>query len=539
MAYIYDPSQSIKQGFQQAQSDIGNVFTQIIAQQQRDYSLAENTLNNVEALKKNIGIWGTKEITDGANGLLGKVSTAITKNGKLDYSKLGEIRQEVSNLADLKTGYDVFGKQFDRLVQVGAANKENLTSFESFYKNLVGLASNKQLIANPNDLATAMNNVLEDHINTAKMGITAIKNNLSLVPVNGVYVDPKTKMEVKYNANVFDGVSVGPDGRLVKPTDPAYYQALAAKIKASDPTAFDAQRRKLSKIGQSDTPDADIVKGWFDAMPAGEIKPVSMKAERDVQMEEAQLKKLQTEALYQPQMIQADLEAKRASTLASRAQTGYYNAQAKMLEEGATGSPVAMYSNTIYDTVAKKNIKSNAFPLEAETPTSITLMNGKKERAIVSDIAIGEDGGIYAKVGIRADSKRIVKDKNYANDYQFHRIEPSAVPAFLRDMKIAAGKSGDKKIKAEALSNINKIESAYGKYQEESKNPTPSPAPAPKPAGKTQEKLFIKGSEINKNMSKLLNIEYINKKGKKVVIKNPQDARDYYIDNNIDVKINE
>ncbi len=481
MAYTYDPSQSIKQEFQQASSGLGNIFTQIIAQQQRDYSLAENTLNNVEALKKNIGIWGTKEVTDGANNLLGQVSSAINKSGKLDYTKLGQVRQEISNLADLKTGYDVFGKQFDRLVQIGAANKENLTSFESFYKNLVSLAADKKLIANPNDLATAMNNVLDDHINTSKMGITAIKNNLALTPITGMYVDPKTKMEVTYNANVFDGVTVGADGRLIKPTDPAYYQALAAKIKASDPSAFDAQRKKLSKIGQSDMPDADIAKSWFDSMQAGEIKPVSIKNERQVQTEEVQLKKSITEEKYQPQIIQGQLGQMAASTEASRASAGYYNAQSEMLKGGATGSPVAMYSNTIYDPMSKKNVKYNAFPLEAETPTSTTLVNGKKERAIVSDIAIGDNGQIYAKVGVRAiqgsNTKRIVKDKNNANDYQFHKIDPSAVPAFLRDIKIAAGKSGDKKIKAEALSNINNIESAYRKYQEEGKNPTPAPVP--------------------------------------------------------------
>jgi len=505
MAYTYDPSQNIQQGFQQAASGVGNIFTQIIAQQQRDYNLAENALNNVEALKKNIGIWGTKEVTDGANNLLGQVSSAINKNGKLDYSKLGQVRQEISNLADLKTGYDVFGKQFDRLVQVGAANKENLTSFESFYKNLVGLAADKKLIANPNDLATAMNNVLEDHINTSKMGITAIKNNLSVNPITGMYFDPKTKMEVKYNANVFDGVTVGADGKLIKPTDPAYYQALAAKIKASDPAAFDAQRRKLSKIGQSDIPDADIVKSWFDSMPAGEMKPVSMKGEREVKIEETQLQKLKTEAKYQPQIIEADLNSKYASAAASRAQTGYYNAQTDMLKGGATGSPVAMYSNTIYDPMSKKNVKYDAFPLEAETPTSITLVNGKKERAIVSDIAIGDNGQIYAKVGVRAiqgsDTKRIVKDKNNANDYQFHKIDPSAVPAFLRDMKIAAGKSGDKKIKAEALSNINKIELAYGRYQEENKNPTPSPTPEPKPTPSPKpSSIKMTDEDILKNM---------------------------------------
>ena len=45
--YIYNPAESIKQSFQQTQTGIGNIFTQIIAQQQRDYNLAENAFQNI------------------------------------------------------------------------------------------------------------------------------------------------------------------------------------------------------------------------------------------------------------------------------------------------------------------------------------------------------------------------------------------------------------------------------------------------------------------------------------------------------------
>ena len=111
MAYTYDPSQNIQQGFQQAASGVGNIFTQIIAQQQRDYNLAENAFQNIEALKKNLNIFGQKSITAKANDLLGKTSSAIMKNGKLDYSALGDIRQQVAEIGDLKQGYDVGAKE--------------------------------------------------------------------------------------------------------------------------------------------------------------------------------------------------------------------------------------------------------------------------------------------------------------------------------------------------------------------------------------------------------------------------------------------
>ena len=74
MAYTYDPSQNIQQGLQQAAAGVGNIFTQVIAQQQRDYNLAENAFQNIEALKKNLNIFGQKSITSKANDLLGKTS---------------------------------------------------------------------------------------------------------------------------------------------------------------------------------------------------------------------------------------------------------------------------------------------------------------------------------------------------------------------------------------------------------------------------------------------------------------------------------
>jgi hypothetical protein len=59
--YVYNPAESIRQDFQQAGSAVGNIFAQVIQQQQRDYALAENAFSNIEALKKDLNIYGQKE----------------------------------------------------------------------------------------------------------------------------------------------------------------------------------------------------------------------------------------------------------------------------------------------------------------------------------------------------------------------------------------------------------------------------------------------------------------------------------------------
>jgi hypothetical protein len=167
--FVYNPAESIKQDFQQAGSAIGNIFAQVIQQQQRDYNLAENTFANIEALKKDLNMYGQKSITSKANTLLGNASQAILANGKLDYGKLGEIRQAVSDIKDLKTGYDLGAKEYEKMLQMGLANKENLTSFEGFYKDLSAKMSDENLIKNPRDLQVALADTYTNNLNSQKM----------------------------------------------------------------------------------------------------------------------------------------------------------------------------------------------------------------------------------------------------------------------------------------------------------------------------------------------------------------------------------
>jgi hypothetical protein len=407
------------------------------------------------------------------------------------------------------------------MLQLGIANKDNLDSFEKFYKDLSAKMGDENLVKNPQDLQKALADSYTNNLDATKIYGKGFLNANPYYKIEQDVTNPKTGALMRVQGELPRGWSIDPTtGRAIPPAPKTmvvngqqvtmdYVDQELARIQATSPEQLVLMRKQAGVAGQN-VSDKDLVKDYIDRVPML-AKSVQVKSADEIKAQGLQVDKLAFDVENQGRVLNAELNSKAASAAsgfasaeASRASAGYYNAQAEMLKGGATGSPVSMYSNTIYDPMSKKNVKYNAFPLETETPTSITLVNGKKERAIVSDIAIGDNGQIYAKVGVRAiqgsDTKRIVKDKNNANDYQFHKIESSAVPAFFRDMKIAAGKSGDKRIKAEALSNINKIESAYGKYQEENKNPTPNPAPpkpvpSPKPSGIT-----MTDADILKNM---------------------------------------
>lgn len=319
-------AEDIRRSLGESAKGISDIFTMVVAQQKRDYELAENALSNIEALKKNISIYGEKEVTDGANNLVKELSASIAQNGKLDYAKLGQLRKKVIEISDLKRGYDVFEKQFDKYVQFGAATKDKLVSYEKFYKDLIGLARDKELMKNPSDLAYRMGQVYDDNYDFVAAGASTIKSVLPTESVTGV-IKKKDGSEETYKGKVFSGVTIDPTtGREVIPEnvtviDPAtgqsvqvpFYQNLAQKMKQRDPEYFERFRTQQSKTNPmaANLTDEDIARSAFSIMPKSEITPISVKGQREVQSEENTLKIQETKMKYLPEEIKLDLQSKR------------------------------------------------------------------------------------------------------------------------------------------------------------------------------------------------------------------------------------
>lgn len=491
--FVYNPAESIKQGFQQAGAGIGNIFTQVIAQQQRDYSLAESAFQNIEALKKDVNIFGQKNITSKSNDLLKQAGSAILKDGKLDYSKLGEIRQSISEIKDLKAGYDVGAKEYERMLQLGIANKDNLVSFEKFYKDLSAKMADENLVKNPQDLQKAMADSYTDNLDATKMFGKGYLNTNPYQKFTKDVIDPKTKALVRLQGELPTGWTIDAEGNKIPPPPKTvvidgksvtmdYVDQEVARLKSTNPEMLDLMKKQAGFAGQTIS-ERDLVKSYIDRVPAT-VAPTQLKSASELKAQEYQVDKLKFDVENQGRVLESQLASQAASRASSLASAEYYKTQAGMLEGGA-GSPVKMFSGTLYDPVSKKNVEYNATPLFEETPAAIKLANGKQVRAIVSDIAIGNNGQIYAKVAAHANegggAKRIVSKKENANDYQYHLIEPSYVPNFMRDMKLAAGKAGDKNIKKEALNNIRMIEGALSQLKRAgANNAAPKPV-SPKP----------------------------------------------------------
>jgi hypothetical protein len=327
--YVYNPAESIRQDFQQAGSAVGNIFAQVIQQQQRDYALAENAFSNIEALKKDLNIYGQKSITSKANTLLGHASSAILQNGKLDYSKMGEIRQAVSDIKDLKTGYELGAKEYERMLQMGLANKENLTSFEGFYKDLSAKMSDENLIKNPRDLQAALADTYTKSLDATKMFGKAY---LAANPYQKIAYDvkdPKTGAMMRVQGELPAGWTIDAAGNKIPPksvtvTNPdgttsvvdAADQTLA-QIKASNPDVLMAMRRQAGFAGENMS-DKQLVEYYTSKIPmAAQVQ--QLKSAASIKGEEAQANILTTKASHAEEEFTLDKLKSLAAIRASEA----------------------------------------------------------------------------------------------------------------------------------------------------------------------------------------------------------------------------
>jgi hypothetical protein len=327
--FVYNPAESIKQDFQQAGSAIGNIFTQIIQQKQRDYNLAENTFANIEALKKDLNIYGQKSITSKANTLLGNASQAILANGKLDYSKLGEIRQAVSDIKDLKTGYDLGAKEYERMLQMGLANKENLTSFEGFYKDLSAKMSDENLIKNPRDLQAALADTYTKSLDATKM---FGKSYLAANPYQPLFKEVKDDKGnlIRVQGELPVGWDADANGKLIPPapvtvqnadgttTTVDYADRTVAQLKATNPDVLMAMRRQVG-FGGEDMTDKRLVEYYITKVPML-AKPQQIASADELKAKAAQAEKLAFEASKVGEMYNLEKQLKLSAIAENNAQ---------------------------------------------------------------------------------------------------------------------------------------------------------------------------------------------------------------------------
>jgi hypothetical protein len=475
--YIYNPAESIKQSFQQTQAGIGNIFSQVIAQQQRDYNLAESAFQNIEALKKDVNIFGQKNITTKSNDLLKQAGSAILKNGKLDYSKLGEIRQSISDIKDLKAGYDVGAKEYERMLQLGVANKDNLVSFERFYKELSSRMSDENLVKNPQDLQKAMAETYTNNLDSNKM---YGKSFLSANPYQKIaqdITDPKTKALMRVQAELPTGWTIDARGNKIPPAPKSmvvngqtvtmdYADQELARLQSTNPDVLMLMKKQAGFGGQNMS-DKDLVKAYIDRIPMT-VQSTQVKSADDLRKEAAQAKAAEFNVATQQEKFDMDMAVNRAQ-IAAYGRRG---------QEGAVSAPAEYAQGNMYDidvpTTSGAVAKLSAAPLGKNMKLSIG-----NQQAIVTDIAKSKGSGdIWAKVLVDKDDNFLLDTSDLTGATQtWRKVKNPEVFRKTINRTIEAGGFA-KKDKPFAQALVDGVFGAASQNLSKSKGASRTPKPA-------------------------------------------------------------
>lgn len=409
--FVYNPAESIRQDFQQAQSGLGNIFAQIIQQKQRDYTLAENTFANIEALKKDVNIYGQKSISSKANNLLGHASSAILSNGKLDFDKLGEIRQAVSDIKDLKTGYDLAAKEYEKALQLGIGSKEDLLSFQKYYSDLGGVMSDENLIKNPRDLQVAFSKVYTNNLDGSKKFVNTFKTIAPYSPIKKQITNTKGGI-TDIEADIPKNWVVGEDGRVSMPktitlTNPdgttrevSYLSQITAELKAKDPTLIPLLREQ-SGFETADLSDEQIAEYFLNNQVKVGVSAKETKSKNQIAAEEAEAKTKTFTAEHQGELFNAQINQIKAGTRAQNVNTQKTLAEIKLYSQPRS---LADYQALGIQFNPNGTVRYN---LGGGIPMDLVKKDNTTMKVIASEIFTKPNGTKYLKYYVPNPSKDI------------------------------------------------------------------------------------------------------------------------------------
>lgn len=261
--FIYNPSQKIAGAFDQANTSLGNAFATVLARKQHDYDVADHIFQNLEALKKDVNLFGREEVKGMISQTMGEMASNISESGNLDYAKLGLVRNKISEIKDRKEYWETFADLREEKFKQLIADKDYLKSFASSVKSIDSLAFDKT-IRTAKDLATRMD---EQVMSSYDPVLYLKKIGQSVRPnqnVDGYYKDQKG-YTIGYNGKLPAGVGYDPVKKtLTDPTDPDWATKDLQALQAQNPEMMTILKKNISGVAGAFNSDEDIYKYFFN-----------------------------------------------------------------------------------------------------------------------------------------------------------------------------------------------------------------------------------------------------------------------------------
>jgi hypothetical protein len=242
--------------------------------------------------------------------LLNDASNSILKGGKLDFSQLGSIRQRVSDIADDKKKYELGAELRKEYMQLGLANKDNITSIEGLIKGITAPLMDPN-IKNATDLQAAMQAAYDKSLNLDRIGVKSIQNILPEEMIKGYGTNAKGDV-INYEFKGLKGSTYDvATGKLVGPAADKINDA-ATIMKAQMPEYFDNYRKRLG-VNEDVLPDSLIAKKLVDQIAANRGESL-VQTKVSQELEQAKLKGQEIENIWAPAKNRAAIAHTKAET---------------------------------------------------------------------------------------------------------------------------------------------------------------------------------------------------------------------------------
>lgn len=343
--FSYNASDNISKYLDKAAAGAGNIFANIVEAKKKDNEIAEKTYLNIEALKKDVNIWGQKKVTEDVNNLLKEAGSKLFKNGKIDHSYLGELTSKVSQIKDNKNFFNTVPDLMKMYQEIGIKNSDNMDSYAAFQKEMANELMSGNT-TNAQDLQKKFDKILDNHTNYNTVGLKAFlaSNPLETTKLTRTYTDkegresknleefeaPKNWILDKESGTVRPPESIAMVNPNTGLTEQVPYNKYAvATIKAVQPDFFDKYRAK-GNFGIN-VPDEQIAENIIRAIKT----PKASVEQKDIYQMQSEKAKAKTDIL-EAENKKTEIDLKNQLTRSQIAENT--NQAIKALRETGSGS---------------------------------------------------------------------------------------------------------------------------------------------------------------------------------------------------------
>lgn len=282
--YVYDPSQQIRKDLSNAAVSVEQGFQNVLDRKKQEYDFVNKVYQDAELMKKDLNIHNYELITKRSNDLIKETASAIKDKGKVDFKKLGELRQKVSSIADAKRNSDLSVQAYGEVIKLVQANAANMRNpIETVTKMMAKLKDENYLFSPRNMYEVAMEDY-KDGLDYGKIiGEKLQELQKRGTPVQGQF-DAKDGSLIEYKGIVPFGYRLNQETKQLEPDskpDPQTGQMidpLDQITNSIDPELWDGYMKQVVGYGQMLNPNkADFAKDFINSTLGGSISYTTKK----------------------------------------------------------------------------------------------------------------------------------------------------------------------------------------------------------------------------------------------------------------------